>query len=162
MLREEPFGALDAQTKLQMQEWLMQLWSDFRKTVVFVTHDVDEAIGLGDRVATLRLEGQSPKGLLAREFALADRLVFAKVKAAVGGRMRFFVSGSAPLAPELPVAWAVLPEAPDALGPEALPPLEALLELPPQAARKAAAAAAPPVNAMARLRLSRLVVTDAQ
>ncbi|HEY1362026.1 MAG TPA: ABC transporter ATP-binding protein, partial [Xanthobacteraceae bacterium] len=44
ILLDEPFGALDAQTKLQMQEWLMQLWSDFGKTVLFVTHDVEEAI----------------------------------------------------------------------------------------------------------------------
>jgi len=50
ILLDEPFGALDAQTKLQMQEWLMQLWSDFRKTVVFVTHDVEEAIFLSDEI----------------------------------------------------------------------------------------------------------------
>jgi ABC-type nitrate/sulfonate/bicarbonate transport system ATPase subunit len=50
ILLDEPFGALDAQTKLQMQEWLMQLWSDFKKTVVFVTHDVDEAIYLSDEI----------------------------------------------------------------------------------------------------------------
>jgi ABC-type nitrate/sulfonate/bicarbonate transport system ATPase subunit len=50
ILLDEPFGALDAQTKLQMQEWLMQLWSDFTKTVVFVTHDVEEAIYLSDEV----------------------------------------------------------------------------------------------------------------
>jgi ABC-type nitrate/sulfonate/bicarbonate transport system ATPase subunit len=50
ILLDEPFGALDAQTKLQMQEWLMTLWSDFKKTVVFVTHDVDEAIYLSDEI----------------------------------------------------------------------------------------------------------------
>jgi ABC-type nitrate/sulfonate/bicarbonate transport system ATPase subunit len=50
ILLDEPFGALDAQTKSQMQEWLMQLWSDFRKTVVFVTHDVEEAIYLSDEI----------------------------------------------------------------------------------------------------------------
>jgi ABC-type nitrate/sulfonate/bicarbonate transport system ATPase subunit len=50
ILLDEPFGALDAQTKLQMQEWLLQLWGDFAKTVVFVTHDVDEAIYLSDEV----------------------------------------------------------------------------------------------------------------
>src|SRR3954468_3093230 len=50
ILLDEPFGALDAQTKLQMQEWLMQLWSDFKKTVVFVTHDVEEAIYLSDEI----------------------------------------------------------------------------------------------------------------
>src|ERR687887_1457653 len=50
ILLDEPFGALDAQTKLKMQEWLMQLWSDFKKTVVFVTHDVEEAIYLSDEI----------------------------------------------------------------------------------------------------------------
>src|ERR1700731_3162137 len=50
ILLDEPFGALDAQTKLQMQEWLMQLWGDFGKTVVFVPHDIDEAIYLSDQV----------------------------------------------------------------------------------------------------------------
>ena len=50
ILLDEPFGALDAQTKLQMQEWLLELWSDFGKTVVFVTHDVEEAIFLSDEV----------------------------------------------------------------------------------------------------------------
>src|SRR5713226_4472610 len=46
ILLDEPFGALDAQTKLRMQEWLLRLWSDFGKTVLFVTHDVEEAIYL--------------------------------------------------------------------------------------------------------------------
>ena len=50
ILLDEPFGALDAQTKLHMQEWLMQLWSDFSKTVLFVTHDVEEAIYLSDEI----------------------------------------------------------------------------------------------------------------
>src|ERR1700756_3525474 len=53
ILLDEPFGALDAQTKAQMQEWLMQLWSDFRKTVVFVTHDVEEEIYLSDEVVVM-------------------------------------------------------------------------------------------------------------
>jgi ABC-type nitrate/sulfonate/bicarbonate transport system ATPase subunit len=50
ILLDEPFGALDAQTKTQMQVWLMQLWHDFQKTVVFVTHDVEEAIYLSDEI----------------------------------------------------------------------------------------------------------------
>jgi ABC-type nitrate/sulfonate/bicarbonate transport system ATPase subunit len=62
ILLDEPFGALDAQTKLQMQEWLMQLWSDFRKTVVFVTHDVDEAIYLSDEIHVM---GTRPGRILA-------------------------------------------------------------------------------------------------
>ena len=50
VLLDEPFGALDALTKSHMQEWLLQLWGDFGKTVVFVTHDVEEAIYLSDEV----------------------------------------------------------------------------------------------------------------
>ncbi len=41
ILLDEPFGALDAQTKSQMQEWLLQLFGDFGRTVIFVTHDVE-------------------------------------------------------------------------------------------------------------------------
>ncbi|WP_298461597.1 ABC transporter ATP-binding protein [uncultured Cellulomonas sp.] len=50
ILLDEPFGALDAQTRERMQEWLLDLWDDFHKTVLFVTHDIDEAIYLSDRV----------------------------------------------------------------------------------------------------------------
>lgn len=50
VLLDEPFGALDAQTKSQMQEWLLQLFADFGRTVVFVTHDVEEAIFLSDDI----------------------------------------------------------------------------------------------------------------
>jgi ABC-type nitrate/sulfonate/bicarbonate transport system ATPase subunit len=50
ILLDEPFGALDAQTREHMQEWLLDLWDDFKKTVLFVTHDIDEAIYLSDRV----------------------------------------------------------------------------------------------------------------
>jgi ABC-type nitrate/sulfonate/bicarbonate transport system ATPase subunit len=50
ILLDEPFGALDAQTRHRMQEWLLQIWGDFGKTVVFVTHDIDEAIFLSDEI----------------------------------------------------------------------------------------------------------------
>ncbi len=50
ILLDEPFGALDAQTRLKMQNWLLQIWSDFHKTVLFVTHDIDEAIYLSDEI----------------------------------------------------------------------------------------------------------------
>jgi NitT/TauT family transport system ATP-binding protein len=50
MLMDEPFGALDAQTRELMQEELQRIWQQTRKTVLFVTHDIDEAVYLGDRV----------------------------------------------------------------------------------------------------------------
>ena len=50
VLLDEPFGALDAQTKAHMQEWLLQLFHDFGRTVIFVTHDVEEAVFLSDEV----------------------------------------------------------------------------------------------------------------
>src|SRR4029077_6949456 len=53
ILLDEPFGALDAQTKLQMQEWLMQLWADFGEPVVFVSHDIEEEIFLSDEVPVM-------------------------------------------------------------------------------------------------------------
>ena len=49
-LLDEPFGALDALTRSQIQEWLLGMWQRVRKTIVLVTHDVDEAIFLSDRV----------------------------------------------------------------------------------------------------------------
>ncbi|MGN8648185.1 ABC transporter ATP-binding protein [Gracilibacillus sp. HCP3S3_G5_1] len=53
ILLDEPFGALDAQTRLLMQTWLLQIWGDFKKTVLFVTHDIDEAIYLSDEIYVL-------------------------------------------------------------------------------------------------------------
>ena len=50
---DEPFGALDAQTRLSLQQQLTQLWEDVKNTVVFVTHDVIEAIALSDLVVVL-------------------------------------------------------------------------------------------------------------
>lgn len=52
-LMDEPFGALDAQTRLLMQELLLTVWDSSRSTVLFVTHDIDEAIFLSDRVVLL-------------------------------------------------------------------------------------------------------------
>jgi len=53
MLMDEPFGSLDAQTRLQMQELLLEVWNEFGMTILFVTHDIDEAVFLGSRVAML-------------------------------------------------------------------------------------------------------------
>ncbi|QSG07399.1 ABC-type nitrate/sulfonate/bicarbonate transportsystem, ATPase component [Halapricum desulfuricans] len=53
LLMDEPFGDLDAQTKRYLQEELLSLWSESRKTVVYVTHDIEEAIQLGDRLGVM-------------------------------------------------------------------------------------------------------------
>jgi long-chain acyl-CoA synthetase len=59
------------------------------------------AVKVADRVADMRLAGRQPSGWLAAQYGIADRLVFKKVRSAVGGRIRFFVSGGGPLNPTL-------------------------------------------------------------
>ena len=54
LLLDEPFGALDAQTRLDMQLWLLEVCRDLNATILFVTHDIDEAIFLSDRVVVMR------------------------------------------------------------------------------------------------------------
>ncbi|MBN1399247.1 MAG: ABC transporter ATP-binding protein [Anaerolineae bacterium] len=53
ILLDEPFGALDALTRRIMRRWLLEVWARFRQSVLFVTHDVDEAIYLSDRIYVL-------------------------------------------------------------------------------------------------------------
>ncbi len=85
MLMDEPFGAIDPINRLRLQDEFLSLQQRVRKTIVFVTHDIDEAIKMGDRIAILRDHGRlaqygSPKELLTHpaddfvaEFVGADR-----------------------------------------------------------------------------------------
>ena len=53
LLMDEPYGALDAYTRDKMQQWLLDIWTTHKKTIVFVTHNIEEAIFLADRVLVL-------------------------------------------------------------------------------------------------------------
>ena len=56
-MMDEPFGALDAQTRMILQQELLDLWDERRKTVIFITHDLGEAIALSDKVVVM---GKNP------------------------------------------------------------------------------------------------------
>ncbi|MCB0040366.1 MAG: ABC transporter ATP-binding protein [Caldilinea sp.] len=96
LLMDEPFGALDAQTRLQMQELLLQVWQSHRTTVLFVTHDVEEALLLSDRIyvmtarpgrikAEITVDLPRPRNLLETEsdprFAALRRQVLTLIRA---------------------------------------------------------------------------------
>lgn len=68
ILMDEPFGALDAQLRTELQGELLRLWSQTGQTIIFVTHDIDEALLLGDRVVVL---GPLGRILLDREIDIA-------------------------------------------------------------------------------------------
>ncbi|MED4226378.1 ABC transporter ATP-binding protein [Neobacillus cucumis] len=57
LLLDEPFGALDSMTKRNMHSWLLGLWGELQKTVLFITHDLEEALLLSDRIYVLKGEG---------------------------------------------------------------------------------------------------------
>ncbi|WP_084423200.1 ABC transporter ATP-binding protein [Cohnella thermotolerans] len=67
LLMDEPFGALDAQTKLEMQEALLDVWEKEKTTVLFITHDIDEAIFLSQRIVVM---GAGP-GRIVREYEVS-------------------------------------------------------------------------------------------
>jgi osmoprotectant transport system ATP-binding protein len=87
LLMDEPFGAIDPITRSRLQEEFRRLQSDLGKTVIFVTHDIDEALKLGDRIAVLKPGGElaqyssaeelvrSPADDFVEEFVGAERMI---------------------------------------------------------------------------------------
>jgi osmoprotectant transport system ATP-binding protein len=87
LLMDEPFGAIDPITRSRLQEEFRRLQQDLGKTVIFVTHDIDEALKLGDRIAVLKPGGvlaqfaspedlvRSPADEFVAEFVGADRMI---------------------------------------------------------------------------------------
>ena len=73
LLMDEPFGALDAQTRSLMQSELLAIWEKTRKTVIFVTHDVEEAVFLAERVAVMSARPGRIKTVIDTRFAKRDR-----------------------------------------------------------------------------------------
>ena len=94
ILLDEPFGALDALTRANMQEWLLQLWESWQKTVVLVTHDVEEAILLSDRVYVLTARPGTVKMVLTvelprpRRYDMVTEDTFVRMKARVMATLR--------------------------------------------------------------------------
>ncbi|MHB8991626.1 MAG: ABC transporter ATP-binding protein [Chloroflexota bacterium] len=94
MLLDEPFGALDALTRSNMQEWLLRLWDSLRKTILFITHDVDEAVLLSDRVYVLTARPGRIKLVLdidlprPREYGIVTSEPFIELKERLLGAIR--------------------------------------------------------------------------
>ncbi len=106
LLMDEPFSAIDPIVREQLQDELLALQGELRKTILFVTHDIDEAILLGDQVAVLRVGGRlaqiDPPARLLRE--PADNFVADFVGKDRGYRsLRFRHAGRVPVHPETPI-----------------------------------------------------------
>ena len=105
MLMDEPFSAVDPVVREQLQQEFLRLQSELGKTIVFVTHDIDEAIKLGDQVAVLRVGGHlaqlaTPAELLSNP---ADDFVAGFVGRDRGYRALGFESDTVPVSDEVPV-----------------------------------------------------------
>ena len=64
ILMDEPFASLDAQTRLSMQMFLLELWERLRTTILFITHDIEEAVFLGDRIYVMTARPGKTKALI--------------------------------------------------------------------------------------------------
>lgn len=94
LLMDEPFGALDAQTRAVMQELLLDVWDESHKTILFVTHDVDEAVFIGDTIYVMTARPGQIKARIKvdlpdqRTFDLKLSQEFMQIKGQVMGLIR--------------------------------------------------------------------------
>ncbi len=101
LLMDEPFGALDHQTRELMQELLLGIWEAERKTVLFVTHDIDEAVFMGSRVVVMSARpGRIKRELVVpfghpRHYSLKTTAAFASLKAELTEELRVEVLAAA-------------------------------------------------------------------
>ena len=86
MLMDEPFGAIDPVTRARLQDEFLRLQEQVRKTVVFVTHDIDEAIKMGDRIAILREGGVLAQYATPAELLTARPMISSRTSSAPTGR----------------------------------------------------------------------------
>jgi ABC-type nitrate/sulfonate/bicarbonate transport system ATPase subunit len=94
LLMDEPFGALDAQTRSVMQELLLRVWEQTHKTVLFVTHDIEEAVLLSDRIYVMTARPGRIKAEVAvtlprpREVAVIDTPAFIAIRQQIHALIR--------------------------------------------------------------------------
>ena len=85
LLMDEPFSALDAQNKLLLQEELLRIWEEHRKTVLFITHSVDEAVLLGDRIMIMTAQPGRVKAMVDVPFERPRNIMELQRDPAFGG-----------------------------------------------------------------------------
>ena len=84
LLMDEPFSALDEQNKLLLQEELLRIWDETRKTVLFITHSVDEAATLGDRIMIMTAQPGCAKQIVDVPFARPRSVLELRAQPAYG------------------------------------------------------------------------------